>query len=250
MRKKPRKRGSRVLFITGTDTGVGKTVVTALLARYLLLRGFRVVALKPISSGSREDARRLGSAMSGALGLETINPWHFRAPLAPRLAAQSESSKVRMADVLRHIRYCGRRVDTVLVEGAGGLLTPLGEDFDSRDLIVRLRALPIVVCPNRLGAISQVRLVLGCLPPARAREVLVVLVSAAGGDASTSSNRRMLSEFIAADRIVPLPWHPAWRSAAALRQSGVRRAMARLTAIANGKQDTVHRLKRSGRRGL
>ena len=123
-------------FITGTDTGVGKTVLTALLARYLRERGVKAAALKPVCSGGRDDARVLHAAMrNGALTLDEINPWHFRAPVAPLLAARRERKRVRLAEVLAHVRAMQKRFDVLLVEGAGGLLSPLGEDFNSRDLI-------------------------------------------------------------------------------------------------------------------
>src|ERR1017187_5696129 len=77
-------------FITGTDTGVGKTVLTALLTRNLRERGVNEAALKPICSGGRDDARELCAASSGVLTLDQVNPWHFRAPMAPLLAARRE----------------------------------------------------------------------------------------------------------------------------------------------------------------
>src|SRR6266581_5133714 len=113
--------GSRILFITGTDTGVGKTVLTSLLARHLCERGVAVAALKPICSGGRADARALHSSLNGALTLDEINPWHFRAPLAPLIAARREQRRVELANVLAHVRRIEGRFEVVLVEGAGGL---------------------------------------------------------------------------------------------------------------------------------
>ena len=143
-------------FITGTDTGVGKTVLTALLARHLRERGVNAAALKPICSGGRDDARALRAAMKGALTPDEINPWHFRAPIAPLPAARRERRQVKLADVLAHVRSMQKRFDVLLVEGAGGLLSPLGGNFDSHDLIAALRSTPMIVCPNRLGAVNQV----------------------------------------------------------------------------------------------
>src|SRR5689334_12820132 len=140
---------SRSLFVTGTDTGVGKTVLTALLARHGHQQGLPVAALKPVSSGGREDARVLRTALAGALTLDEINPWHFRAPLAPLLAARRECKRVRLAEVLAHIRAITRRFDTIIVEGAGGLLSPLGENFSTRDWITALRTEVIIVGRNQ-----------------------------------------------------------------------------------------------------
>src|ERR1017187_10119982 len=85
----------RILFITGTDTGAGKTVLTALLAQYLRGRGISVAALKPVCSGGREDALAICDALGGTLPLDEINPWHFHAAIAPSLAAQRDRSPAR-----------------------------------------------------------------------------------------------------------------------------------------------------------
>jgi dethiobiotin synthetase len=219
-------------FITGTDTGVGKTVLTALLARHLRKQGFRLAALKPVCSGGRDDARVLRAALGGALVLDEINPWHFRAPIAPLLAARRERQRVRLADVLTHVRSVQKRFDVVLVEGAGGLLSPLGEDFNSRDLIAALRATPIVVCPNRLGAMNQVRLTLAALPQRAASRARVALMSPAKPDATSGTNAGLLAEFFEARRICTLPWLGRKPDAgSALKKSRVKRT---LQALAGG----------------
>lgn len=197
---------SRFIFITGTDTGVGKTVLTALLCRHLVETGVRVAALKPICSGGREDAEALHAAMGGTLPLDEINPWHFREPIAPVLAARRDGKHVRLREAVTFCRKFSREFDTVLIEGAGGLLSPLGEGFDSRDLITVLRASPVVVCPNKLGAVNQVRLVLEALPPIAARRAQVVLVSPRAPDAATVSNVALLGEFMSPEQIHVLPW--------------------------------------------
>jgi dethiobiotin synthetase len=193
-------------FITGTDTGVGKTVLTALLARHLRERGVNAAALKPICSGGRNDARTLRAAMKGVLTPDEINPWHFRAPMAPLLAARRERKQVKLADVLAHVCTIQKRFDVMLVEGAGGLLSPLGGNFDSRDLIAALRATPMIVCPNRLGAVNQVLLTLAALPRSASCRARVVLMSPSKPDASTNTNSGLLAEFFDARRIFELPW--------------------------------------------
>ncbi|MEY2408924.1 MAG: dethiobiotin synthetase [Verrucomicrobiota bacterium] len=197
---------ARILFITGTDTGVGKTFVTALLTRHLRGLNRAVAALKPICSGGRDDARQLRAAQDGTLSLEEVNPWHFRAALAPVLAARVERRQVTKFQVVRHIQQLARRFELVLIEGAGGLLSPLGESFDSRDLMDALGATAIVVAPNRLGAVNQVRLVLAALPPGTARIAEVVLVNPPRAGDVIASNPRLLSEFFPARQIHLLPW--------------------------------------------
>ena len=197
--------GSRILFITGTDTGVGKTVLTSLLARHLRERGVAVAALKPICSGGRADARVLHSSQNGAVTLDEINPWHFRAPLAPLLAARREHRRVELANVLAHVRSVQRRFDVVLMEGAGGLLSSLGEEFNARDLIIALRAVPIIVCPNRLGVVNHVLLTLEALPRAVARRAPVVLMSSRRPDLASRTNPRFLAGILGPDRVHELP---------------------------------------------
>ena len=94
----------RTLFITGTDTGAGKTVLTALLAAHLRAQKIRVAALKPVCSGGRDDARNIFAALGGTLTLAEINPWHFRAAITPLLAARREKQSISRAEVLAHIR--------------------------------------------------------------------------------------------------------------------------------------------------
>lgn len=199
-------KSSQVLFITGTDTGVGKTVFAALSTVYLRQNGFRVAALKPLCSGGRDDARVLHAAAGKVISLDEVNPWYFRAPLAPVLAARKEKRQVRLREVVAQIQRVAKRFEVVVVEGAGGLLSPLGEGFDSRDLIKALGATPIIVCSNKLGAVNQVRLVLEALPPAAKRLARVVLVNPNKPDAASRTNVELLKEFVNPNRLRVMPW--------------------------------------------
>jgi dethiobiotin synthetase len=194
------------LFITGPDTGAGKTALACLLARHLRAKGFSIAALKPVCSGGRGDASALHAALPGALALDEINPWHFRAPIAPLLAARVEKRKVMLANVVAHARRIHKRFPILIVEGAGGVLSPLGEDFDSRDLIKALRAVPVVVCPNRLGAINQVLLALSALPRGLSRKAQVVLVTQKKPDDSSEGNLQFLGEKLGRRRVHIVPW--------------------------------------------
>jgi len=196
---------SRIVVITGTDTGVGKTVLTALLARFLYTRGANVAALKPLCSGGREDARMLHRAIEGALSLDEINPWHFRAPLAPLLAARRERKLVTLREVVAHVHSIAQRFDTVLIEGAGGLLSPLGEHFSTRELITALGAEVIIVGRNQLGVVNHIRLTLEALPPLIAGRSRVVLMSPKRPDAASRSNARLLQQFLVEPRVCVLP---------------------------------------------
>jgi dethiobiotin synthetase len=197
---------TRTLFVTGTDTGIGKTVLTVLLTQRLREQGVRAVALKPICSGGRGDAHALRDAAGRVLPLDEVNPWHFRAALAPLLAARKERQCVRLREVVSCVGRMKARFEVVVVEGAGGLLSPLGEDFDSRGLVVALRAMPIVVCLNRLGAVNQVRLVVSALPEALARKACVVLMSPRRPDAASGTNSKLLGELLGRRRVQVFPW--------------------------------------------
>ena len=222
----------QTFFIAGTDTGAGKTVLTALLTRFLRKGGANAAALKPICSGSRNDARALHAATNGALSLNEINPWQFRAPIAPLLAARCERRRVRLAAVLAHVRTMQKRFDILLIEGAGGLLSPLGENFNSRDLLTALLATPIVVCPNRLGAVNQVLLTLEALPQRFRHQARVVLMSTPKPDAAAILNVKLLAEFFDAKRVFTLPWlGKKCEAARVIREPAVRRTLRPLIRV-------------------
>ena len=220
---------ARLLFITGTDTGVGKTVLTALLVRFLRGRGMNAAALKPVCSGGRGDAREFFAAIDGALALDEINPWHFRAPVAPLLAARRERKHIHLPEVLAHVRAVLKKFDVLLVEGAGGLLSPLGENFDSGDLIAALGAAPLIVAPNRLGAVNHVLLTLEALPRSAAARARVVMMSPPKRDAATVTNAKLLAGFFDPGRIFELPWLGETFSAGeSLKNPRVRRTLGAL----------------------
>src|SRR5271157_6042865 len=134
---------AQIIFITGTDTGVGKTVVTALLLRHLRRAGCNALAMKPFCSGSRADARLLRRLQNNLLTLDEINPFFFKQPVAPA-AAGGRRKAIPLDTVLRKIGAVGRRCDVLLVEGIGGLLVPLGKNYTVADLISRLHC-PILI---------------------------------------------------------------------------------------------------------
>lgn len=220
------------VFITGTSTGVGKTVLTGLLARWLRDAGHRVAALKPVCSGDRADARWLAAALGGELALDEINPWHFRAPVAPVLAARRAGKTVTLDQISTHALRLQASADWLLVEGAGGLLSPLAEKVDSRDLILSLQARPVIVGPNQLGVINHLRLTLAALPPEFREQSLIVLMAPASADAATRSNAGLLAEYFPAGRVLKFPWlGPKVTLAGALEKPDVRKVLGRLTAM-------------------
>lgn len=222
---------SRVLFVTGTNTSVGKTVLSSLLTRYLLDCGIQVRAVKPLCAGGRDDAVALRAAQTNRLTLDDVNPWHFESSVTPLLAARRRRRKIKQDDVLQFLEQAKKACDVLLVEGAGGLLSPLGEGFSSRELIVAMKATPIIVCPNRLGAINLSRLVLEALPTAPRKRSQVALVSRPHADSSTQTNAAMIREFAGGNAVHEFPWLGSIVNTAAVKLDGkLKRALQRLSA--------------------
>jgi dethiobiotin synthetase len=143
------------LFLTGTDTNVGKTYVAALLIRALRAAGVDCVGMKPICCGGREDAELLHDAADGAIPLNDVNPVWLRTPAAPYTAAMIENRAIDLAlirDTFARLRAAHR---AIIVEGVGGWMVPITRDYFVRDLAIEF-ALPVaVVFANRLGAINH-----------------------------------------------------------------------------------------------
>ena len=151
------------LFITGTDTGVGKTQVACRIARWLVHAGYRVGVYKPAASGCTvqdgqtiaEDAELLWQAAGRPGDCQQVCPQRFLAPLAPPLAARAEGRKVDAAALRSGLDFWKDRSEIVLVEGAGGLMSPLSDEDYVADLAEDCGFPLIVVAPNVLGVINQ-----------------------------------------------------------------------------------------------
>ncbi len=152
----------RGFFITGTNTGVGKTHVGAMIARALVAAGHRVGVYKPVESGCRRegnsllaaDARQLWEAAGMPGDRSKVCPQRFEAALSPPQAAALEDKSVDPRLLRRGLDYWRDRSDFVLVEGAGGLMSPLSAEDYNADLAVDLGLPLVIVADNRLGAIN------------------------------------------------------------------------------------------------
>jgi dethiobiotin synthetase len=157
---------SKGYFVTGTDTGVGKTVVTALLASTLRRRGLHVGVMKPVETGCPQagdhlmpqDSLFLRQISGCTVPQELVTPYTFAEPIAPAIAAERAGITIEM----QHIRKCYQQLlaehDIVLVEGAGGLLVPLTAQLTMHDIAIELNLPILVVVSNKLGAINHAAL--------------------------------------------------------------------------------------------
>jgi dethiobiotin synthetase len=145
------------IFVTGTDTGVGKTHVTALLLTELRRRGMKAAAFKPIACGrgGRNDARIYQALMANEVSLDTINPVYLRLPLAPSVGAKLEGRRIDLRKVFTSYKRLVGKYEVVLVEGAGGLLVPILENFFVADLAKALKLPLLVVARLGLGTINH-----------------------------------------------------------------------------------------------
>jgi dethiobiotin synthetase len=162
------------VFVTGTDTGVGKTVVACALVRALRARGIAVAAMKPIETGvvagGPADAIALREAAGGYVPLDDVCPVRFALPAAPLAAARAEGRSVDLAAIDAAHARVRARCEFLVMEGAGGLLVPAAEQVAMADLARRF-ALPLwIVARAALGTINHTRLT---LEAARARGLRV-----------------------------------------------------------------------------
>ncbi|MGR4864001.1 dethiobiotin synthase [Caulobacter sp. LARHSG274] len=171
------------LFVTGTGTDIGKTYVSCALIRALKARGAAVDAFKPVVSGfdprdaAGSDPARLAAALGDPAGLFRIAPRRYRAPLAPNIAARLEGQTLVLDDLVIDAvaRTAELRDGLLLVEGAGGVMSPLTDTATNLDMITALGAPALLVAGSYLGTISHVLTALVALRAARVRVAAVVL---------------------------------------------------------------------------
>lgn len=147
-------------FVTGTDTGVGKTFVCCALLHRLAQTGCSTIGMKPVAAGldangCNEDVICLQAASSVSAVAELVNPFAFKNPVAPHLAAAEEGRDIRFAPIHHALNALRQLADVVIVEGVGGFRVPLGPEGDSADLAQTLSLPVILVVGMRLGCINH-----------------------------------------------------------------------------------------------
>lgn len=153
-------------FVTGTDTGAGKTFTSTVLLHALRQRGLRAVGMKPVASGSEatpeglrnEDALALQAASAPRPDYALVNPWALREPTAPEIAARLDGVEVTMGPIVAAFEALKAQADVVLVEGVGGFLAPVNARLDQCELPRALGLPVLVVVGLKLGCINHARM--------------------------------------------------------------------------------------------
>lgn len=153
----------KAIFVAGTDTGVGKSMITGLLGRYLLENGYRVVTQKWIQTGSAGNLRDIDTHLklmakrrSDFCGyLPSMAPYFFKLASSPHLAAGAEKKRIKISKIRRCLKNLSGGFDRVIIEGSGGLLVPLDKKLFLVDAIKKMRLPVLLVTANRLGAINS-----------------------------------------------------------------------------------------------
>ena len=186
------------LFLTGTDTNVGKTYVASLIVRALRKAGIDCVGMKPICCGERGDAEYLHAACDSAIPLNDVNPVWLRTPAAPYTATMIENRSIDLALIRETFARLRAEHASIIVEGVGGWLVPIARDYFISDLAAEF-ALPVaVVVANKLGALNHALLTVESI---RARGlkcagVIFNHATSAADDIAAITNRGMLEDIL------------------------------------------------------
>ena len=204
------------IFITGTDTGVGKTRFAAALLEGLRARGIRAVGMKPVAAGCErvdgawlnEDVALLRTASGVAAPMDLINPYLLREPTAPHIAAAREGRRIELAPIVAAYRELARLADWVVVEGVGGFRVPLNAREDTADLAVALGLPVLLVVGARLGCLNHALLSAEAI---RSRGLPLAGWVANRVDPAMPAyleNRQALSAALSGPCLGELPWQP------------------------------------------
>jgi len=213
----------RGLFVTGTDTGVGKTVVAAALLRGLVADGVRALGMKPVAAGiepgrSRNaDVDALVAAGNVAAPLADVNPYAFDAPIAPHLAAARSGTVIDLERIASAYGRLAARADAVVVEGAGGALVPLSRRSDMLDIAARLGLPVLLVVGVRLGCLNHALLTALAISARGLRLVGWVANRIDAAMPEAEANVETLARLLPAPLIADLPWHGAATGAPPIR---------------------------------
>lgn len=231
MQNAPDRAHTRFVFVTGTDTNVGKTVVTALLTAHLSAMGMSFRAVKPFCSGERTDALLLAELQHGMLSIDQLNPFYFPPPVSPWTAARLTGRTISATETLEFLHERARGMHLLLIEGAGGLLSPLADKLNSADLIATLGAEVIVVAANRLGVLNHTLLTVEALRARGVKQVRIALVDPAMRAEAVRSNESDLRILLPDILTVRIPFLAAYSPNASVIRNAATEARATLDEL-------------------
>jgi dethiobiotin synthetase len=185
------------LFITGTDTGVGKTYTAARLLQLLRASGESCAGMKPICCGDRRDAELLLTAGSDGLTIDEVNPVWLKTPAAPIVGSLMEKVDIDVDHILAAFHSLQNRVEHVIVEGTGGWMVPIHRNYFVSDLAVAMKVPVLAVAYNRLGCLNHASLTVQSIRGYGLRCVGLVLNSAQEtGDIAALTNADILKRIL------------------------------------------------------
>jgi len=205
------------LFIAGTDTGVGKSIVTGLLGRYFVEKGFSTVTQKWIQTGnvSRDFACDVNThfAIMGKRKTDFIkhkpyiSPYLFKTPSSPHLAASLEGKTISSKKIISSFKLLNKEFDIVLVEGSGGVLVPFNQRRTILDIVEELHLPVLLVAANRLGAINHTLLTIEALKSRKINITGIIFNNFKDTDKKIIiDNVRIVRKLSDVDILGSLPW--------------------------------------------
>lgn len=206
-------RGHKQIFVAGTDTGVGKTLIAAGLARMLANREVRVGVMKPVASGGvpSEDGKLLQTAARlPDSAYPEIVPVHYRQPLAPYVAAWKEGA-VPLNKIQRTFQKAKKKYDYLIVEGIGGVLVPITRDFSAVDWVVKWKLPTWVVARAGLGTLNHTLLTIEALQKRKIKVLGVIVNGYKGKELSERTNVQALRKLLKVPVYGPLKFNPKYR---------------------------------------
>ena len=216
---------ARGIFVIGTDTGVGKTVVAQALLRGLVADGWRAVGMKPVAAGieprqaRNADVTALVAAANVDAPLADVNPYAFDPPIAPHLAAARVGTVIDLERIAVAYGRLALRADAVVVEGAGGALTPLTPRLDMLDIAARLRLPVVLVVGIRLGCLNHALLTALAITGRGLRLAGWVANRVDASMPEAQANVDALARRLPAPLVADLPWHGVAGRAAPIRDA-------------------------------
>jgi dethiobiotin synthetase len=209
----PKKAG---LFVTGTDTGVGKTLIAGAIAKILTDKGRNVGVFKPIATGCKhswnglisDDTEFLSYCANSDLSLSTITPVGYHTPAAPIVSAACDGSAIDFDRIAAAYKDICQNSDIVIVEGIGGVRVPLTEEFDLLDLAVEFALPAVIVARPNLGTINHTLMTIDCVRAAKLKIAGVVINGYKAAESTTAEDTapEVIAQCSGADILAVVPF--------------------------------------------